>query len=102
MRLVEMLTQADANDGGPLPEGVVTVLQGDGELGKWLVQSEQVAHISFTGSVNVGIRIWEAAAETLKPITLELGGNDAAIVLADTDLEQIIKPLFWGAFTNAG
>jgi acyl-CoA reductase-like NAD-dependent aldehyde dehydrogenase len=71
-------------------------------VGNWFVESREVAHVSFTGSVDVGKRIWETSAETLKPVTLELGGNDAAIVLADADVDQIIEPLFWGAFTNAG
>ena len=102
MRLVEMLTQNEAGGGGPLPHGVVTALAGDSELGNWFVQSDQVAHVSFTGSVEVGKRICKTAAESLKPVTLELGGNDAAIVLADADLPLITPRLFWGAFTNAG
>ena len=102
LQLVELLTRMGPGDDRPLPKGVVTVLPGASEMGKWLVESDQVEHVSFTGSVKVGKRIWENSSDTLRSLTLELGGNDAAIVLADADLEQIIEPLFWGAFTNAG
>ena len=103
LKLVELLTEAANADGVvPLPKHVVTVLVGDELLGNWLVESEQIAHISFTGSTAVGKRIMEGASHTLKSVTLELGGNDAAIVADDAAIEEIIEPLFWGAFTNAG
>jgi len=61
-----------------------------------------VRKISFTGSVATGKRIAAAAAPDLKRVTLELGGNDPAIVLADVDPEKIAESLFWGAFRNSG
>jgi acyl-CoA reductase-like NAD-dependent aldehyde dehydrogenase len=61
-----------------------------------------VRKISFTGSVATGKKIAAAAAPDLKRVTLELGGNDPAIVLADVDPKAIAEKLFWGAFRNAG
>jgi acyl-CoA reductase-like NAD-dependent aldehyde dehydrogenase len=58
--------------------------------------------ISFTGSIPTGKKVAAAAAPDLKRVTLELGGNDAAIVLDDADAGAIAKKLFWGAFYNAG
>ncbi len=98
LRLAELI----AGDAAPLPKGVLTVLVGDRELGGWLLDSAEVGHVSFTGSVHVGRTLLRNSADTLKSTTLELGGNDAAIVLADADVNQIVEPLFWGAFTNAG
>ncbi|MCB2079165.1 MAG: aldehyde dehydrogenase family protein, partial [Novosphingobium sp.] len=58
--------------------------------------------ISFTGSTATGRKVMESAAANLKRLTLELGGNDAAIVLDDADVDAIAEPLFWAAFTNSG
>ena len=56
--------------------------------------------ISFTGSVATGKKVAAAAAPDLKRVTLELGGNDAAIVLDDVDPQKVAEKLFWGAFAN--
>ena len=58
--------------------------------------------ISFTGSVATGKKIMEYAVEDLKRVTLELGGNDPAIVLDDVDPDAVAEGLFWGAFQNSG
>jgi acyl-CoA reductase-like NAD-dependent aldehyde dehydrogenase len=103
LRLAELLTGQGAAPGSPpLPDGVLTVLLGDRAPAEWLLASPDVGHVSFTGSTGAGQALLERSADTLTSTTLELGGNDAAIVLADVDVEQIAESLFWGAFTNAG
>jgi acyl-CoA reductase-like NAD-dependent aldehyde dehydrogenase len=61
-----------------------------------------IGKIAFTGSARTGKKVMANAAETLKRLTLELGGNDAGIVLPDADVKQIAQGLFWGAFINNG
>jgi acyl-CoA reductase-like NAD-dependent aldehyde dehydrogenase len=85
-----------------LPPGVLNVLSGGNELGAQIASHPQVRKISFTGSVATGKTIMAVAAADLKRVTLELGGNDPAIVLDDVDPEQILDGLFWGAFQNSG
>ncbi|ENO88510.1 aldehyde dehydrogenase family protein [Thauera linaloolentis] len=87
---------------GILPPGVLTVLTGDDELGRWMVEHPGIAKISFTGSVATGRKVMAGAAATLKRVTLELGGNDPAIVLPDADIDAVVPRLFWGAFGNSG
>jgi acyl-CoA reductase-like NAD-dependent aldehyde dehydrogenase len=84
------------------PAGVLNVVSGGNELGQHLTEHADVAKISFTGSTATGKRVMASGAGTLKRVTLELGGNDAAIVLGDTDWEPLIPTLFWAAFGNAG
>src|SRR5215210_3101822 len=77
-----------AHDAG-IPEGVVNVVVGPGsKVGQRLVESPNVAKVAFTGSTEVGRRIAEGAAGTIKRITLELGGKSANVVFADADLEK--------------
>ncbi|GGB95680.1 aldehyde dehydrogenase [Oxalicibacterium flavum] len=85
-----------------LPPGVFTVLTGDDMLGQWMVDHPGIAKISFTGSSATGRKVMAGAAAHLKRVTLELGGNDPAIVLPDADLDACVPPLFWGAFGNSG
>jgi acyl-CoA reductase-like NAD-dependent aldehyde dehydrogenase len=85
-----------------LPPGVLNVISGGDELGAWLSGHPSVRKISFTGSVPTGKKIMASAAPDLKRVTLELGGNDPAIVLADADPKAIAARLFDGAFNNAG
>ncbi|GLY19515.1 aldehyde dehydrogenase family protein [Kineosporia rhizophila] len=85
-----------------LPEGVLTALSGDRELGAALVAHPDVRKIMFTGSTATGRKIVEASGANLARLTLELGGNDAGIVLPDADPEAIAGDLFWGAFINTG
>lgn len=85
-----------------LPPGVLNVVAGDQNTGRCLVEHREVDMIAFTGSVAAGRSIAEACGRQLKKVTLELGGNDAAIVLDDVDIELAANGLTWGAFCNAG
>jgi acyl-CoA reductase-like NAD-dependent aldehyde dehydrogenase len=87
---------------GAFPPGVVNVISGGDELGKSMIKHPVVRKISFTGSTEAGKYILAAAALDMKRVTLELGGNDAAIVLDDVDPAAIAPKLFWGAFQNSG
>ena len=84
-----------------LPAGVLNIVSGGNDLGAWLTQHPDIRKISFTGSTATGRKIMEAASGNLKRITLELGGNDPAIVLPDVDVEKTAKELFWAAFQNS-
>lgn len=85
-----------------LPAGVVNVVSGGDELGQQLSEHPDIAKVSFTGSTATGKKVMASAAGTLKRITLELGGNDAAIVLPGADWRPLVEPLFWAAFGNSG
>lgn len=85
-----------------VPAGVLNVLGGSNEVGAWMTAHPTVRKISFTGSVPTGKAIARVAAEDLKKVTLELGGNDPAIVLPDVDPKTVASKLFWGAFANSG
>jgi acyl-CoA reductase-like NAD-dependent aldehyde dehydrogenase len=84
------------------PRGVLNVVSGGDELGARITDHPGVRKIAFTGSVATGKKVAKAAADDLKRVTLELGGNDPAIVLADVDPTKVGRALFWGAFTNSG
>lgn len=83
-----------------LPPGVLNVISGGDELGPMMTAHPGFAKISFTGSTATGKRIMASAAQDLKRVTLELGGNDACIVLPDVDLDEVAPQLFMGAFFN--
>jgi acyl-CoA reductase-like NAD-dependent aldehyde dehydrogenase len=85
-----------------LPPGVLNVVTGGGAAGATLVEHPGVDKIVFTGSTRTGKRIMAGAAATLKRMTLELGGNDAGIVLPDVDVRAIAPKLFGVAFHNNG
>ncbi len=85
-----------------LPKGVVNTISGPGNVGSWLVSDPGIDKIMFTGSGPTGAKIAEAAAKNLTPTTMELGGNDAAIMLPDADPKAMAMGLFWGAFLNMG
>ena len=85
-----------------LPPGVLNVVTGDAEVGTRMSTHPDIDKIIFTGSVATGKHVMSSAADTLKRLTLELGGNDAGIVLPGTDMASKMEPLFWGAFINAG
>jgi acyl-CoA reductase-like NAD-dependent aldehyde dehydrogenase len=87
---------------GVLPDGVLNVVTGPDPLGAALVSHPIPRKISFTGSTRTGKRVAVAAAEDLKRVTLELGGNDPAVVLSDANVSEIAERLFWGAFRNNG
>ena len=84
------------------PPGVLNVITGDAVVGAAMTTHVGVAKISFTGSTATGKRIAVAAAPTLKRLTLELGGNDAAIILADADIAAVAKAIFEISLGNAG
>ncbi len=95
LRLVEILQ-------GALPPGVLNAVAGDDSIGPLLTGHTDVAKVVFTGSTATGRKVMGSAAATLKRVTLELGGNDAGIVLPDADPQAIAEGLFWGAFINSG
>jgi len=85
-----------------LPDGVLTAIAGDREVGARLAEHPAIGKIMFTGSTAAGRAIIKSSADTIKRLTLELGGNDAGIVLPDADPAAIAEDLFWGAFLNTG
>ncbi|MGE8134618.1 aldehyde dehydrogenase family protein [Novosphingobium subterraneum] len=85
-----------------VPAGVVNIITGEDALGPMMTSHPDIDKITFTGSTATGKRIMEGASKDLKRITLELGGNDASIVLPDADVEKVAEQLFWSSFTNAG
>ncbi len=84
-----------------LPKGVVELVQGGGEVGAALVDAAPDA-VVFTGSVATGRRVAAACAERFVPCSLELGGKDAALVLADADLDRAVEGICWSAFAFGG
>ncbi len=92
IRMVELMNEV-------LPPGVVNVVTCEGSL---LPAHPGISKVVFTGSTPVGKKVMQAASTTLKRLTLELGGNDAGIVLPDADPAKIAEGLFWGAFINNG
>ncbi|MGN7948347.1 aldehyde dehydrogenase family protein [Microbacterium sp. 22215] len=85
-----------------LPADVLIGVSGDREVGARLASHPDIAKVMFTGSTATGRRIIESSAGNLARLTLELGGNDAGIVLPGTDVAAIAEDLFWGAFINTG
>ena len=85
-----------------LPPGVFQTLVDRNDLGALLSGHPDIAHVSFTGSTPTGKKVLGAAADTLKRFTLELGGNDAAIILDDADVAKVAPSIFNGATMNAG
>jgi acyl-CoA reductase-like NAD-dependent aldehyde dehydrogenase len=95
LRLVELMNTV-------LPPGVINAVTGGPEVGNHMALHPGINKIVFTGSIATGKKVMGGAAETLKRITLELGGNDAGIVLPGTHIEPLLEKLFWGCFINAG
>jgi acyl-CoA reductase-like NAD-dependent aldehyde dehydrogenase len=87
---------------GVLPDGVVNVISGGDQLGAWMTEHPVPRKVSFTGSVETGKKVAMSAAPDLKRITLELGGNDPAILLDDIDPAAVAAKVFKGAFANNG
>ena len=85
-----------------VPKGAVNIITGEDSLGPLITEHAGIDKITFTGSTATGKKIMETAARDLKRITLELGGNDASIVLPDADVEKVAEQLFWSSFSNAG
>lgn len=98
IRLVEVLNEV-------LPAGVLNVVACDDKttsVGARMSAHEDIRKIVFTGSCATGVKIMETAAQTMKRLTLEMGGNDAGIVMPDVDPAAIAEGLFFGAFLNNG
>lgn len=95
LRMVELFQTA-------LPKGVLNAVVGTDEIGPILTSHPAVAKVCFTGSTRTGRAVMSSAAPTLKRLTLELGGNDAGIVLPDCNPAAIAEGLFWGALINTG
>ena len=95
LKVVEILNEV-------FPSGVLNCVSGGDELGKWMTAHPTPRKVSFTGSVAAGKHVAAAAAPDLKRVTLELGGNDPAIILDDVDPAAIAEKIFWGAFSNSG
>ena len=95
LRLAELIKDA-------APAGVVNIITGEDTLGPLITAHPDIDKITFTGSTATGKKIMEGASADLKRITLELGGNDASIVLPDANVEKVAEQLFWSSFTNAG
>jgi acyl-CoA reductase-like NAD-dependent aldehyde dehydrogenase len=85
-----------------IPDGVVNIVTGDGATGAYLARHPGVDKVAFTGSTEVGRSVMAGAAETIKRVSLELGGKNANIVFADADLERAVTGALEGAFENAG
>ncbi|WP_394778932.1 aldehyde dehydrogenase family protein [Undibacterium sp.] len=84
------------------PPGVLNVVAGGNELGQWMTDHPQIDKITFTGSIATGKKVMASASINMKRVTLELGGNDAAIVLGDADPKAIASLLFTASFANSG
>jgi acyl-CoA reductase-like NAD-dependent aldehyde dehydrogenase len=95
LRMVELMNQV-------LPPGVINAVTGGADVGTRLVNHPDVNKVVFTGSIPTGKKVMEGAAHTLKRVTLELGGNDAGIILPGTRIDPLLEKLFWGCFINAG
>ena len=95
LRMIRYMAEA-------LPPGVLNVVAGRDDIAPLLTAHPGVAKVVFTGSTETGRKVMASGAATLKRLTLELGGNDAGIVLPDVDPKGIAESLFWGAFINNG
>ena len=95
LRMIELMNEV-------LPAGVVNGIAGEDTIGAAMSSHDGIGKIVFTGSASTGKKVMSSAANTLKRLTLELGGNDAGIVLPDVDPKQIAPGLFWGGFINNG
>ncbi|MEG0343128.1 MAG: aldehyde dehydrogenase family protein [Acinetobacter sp.] len=95
IRLIEIMNRH-------LPAGVCNIVLGAGDVGAALSNHRDVQKVTFTGSTPVGQKILAASVDELRHVVLELGGNDAAIVLDDVDVEQTAQKIFMSAFFNAG
>jgi len=85
-----------------LPPGVVQIVLGDDSLGPWITEHPKIRKISFTGSTATGRLVARSCSATLKRYTLELGGNDACIVLPDVDVDSVAPGILLTAFFNSG
>ena len=95
LRMAEIMNEC-------LPPGVLNCVSGEDELGQWMTEHSGIQKIIFTGSIPTGKRVMSSSSATLKRLTLELGGNDAGIVLDDVDPAAVAPGIIEGAFLNNG
>jgi acyl-CoA reductase-like NAD-dependent aldehyde dehydrogenase len=95
LRMAELLQDV-------LPPGVLNCVTGEDQLGQWMTEHPDINKIMFTGSTATGKKVMSSSADGLKRITLELGGNDAGVVLDDVDPAAVAKGIIHGAFLNNG
>ncbi|MEM9533134.1 MAG: aldehyde dehydrogenase family protein [Pseudomonadota bacterium] len=95
LKMIELISEA-------VPPGVLNVVSGGNELGAGISQHPGIGKLIFTGSIPTGKKVMASASDTLKPVTLELGGNDPGIVLPDADPAAMAEGMFWGSFINSG
>lgn len=95
LKLVELINQV-------VPAGVINIVTGEGGIGRAMTQHQDICKIVFTGSTPTGQDIMRKSADNLKRLTLELGGNDAGIVLPGADIDAIAQGIFQTAFLNMG
>jgi len=95
LRMVEIINEV-------LPPGVLNCVAGKDELGQWMTGHPGIQKIIFTGSIPTGKKVMSSSADSLKRLTLELGGNDAGVVLDDADPATIAPGIIGGAFMNNG
>lgn len=95
-RMVQMLRE------NGLPDGVANIVHGGGEIGQRLATHPDTDMTTFTGSTRVGREVMAAAADTLKHVSLELGGKNPQVVMADADLDAAAAAVSWGAYFNQG
>ena len=95
LRMVEIINEV-------LPPGVLNCVAGTDDLGQWMTSHPGIQKIIFTGSIPTGKKVMSSSANSLKRLTLELGGNDAGVVLDDADPAKIARGIIHGAFMNNG
>ncbi|KAF0675415.1 betaine-aldehyde dehydrogenase [Profundibacterium mesophilum] len=96
LKVAEILKEAG------LPDGVFNVVQGHGDVGAALVADDRVAKVSLTGSVPTGRKVYAAAAEGIKSVTMELGGKSPLVVFDDADLDKAVSGAILGNFYSSG
>ncbi|MFC4550056.1 MULTISPECIES: aldehyde dehydrogenase [Halorussus] len=85
-----------------LPDGLVNLVLGGGQVGERLVTADRTDYVTMTGSTETGKAIMRAAADSLTPVSLELGGKAPAIVCADADIDEAVEDVLTARITNAG
>lgn len=100
--VLDAFLMAEAAAAAGIPAGVINVVPAGGETSAYLVRHPRIDKVSFTGSPEVGRMIGEACGALLRPVTLELGGKSAAIVLDDADLENDIESFLSSTLVNNG
>jgi len=96
LKLAEIFIEAG------VPAGVFNVVQGDGQVGQWLTQCQEIAKVSFTGEVGTGKKVMASAASSLKQVTMELGGKSPLIIFDDADIDEAVSAAMLGNFYTQG